>query len=65
MGRGDKKSRVGKRTMGSFGVKRKSRVQSKSLTNTSLKVVEAGEEKVKVAKPKAAAKTTKAKKEAE
>jgi len=33
MGRGDKKSKKGKQTMGSFGVKRRARVQTKILVN--------------------------------
>ena len=57
MGRGDKRSKRGKRTLGSFGVKRRARVQIKVLRN----VVEANAEtkkdvdtKVKVAKTKTA-----------
>jgi ribosomal small subunit protein bTHX len=75
MGRGDKRSKRGKRTLGSFGVKRQARVQNKVLVNIGVanldgktdeatkakasKVKEQKETKAKETKPK----VTKAKKE--
>jgi ribosomal small subunit protein bTHX len=75
MGRGDKRSKRGKRTLGSFGVKRKARIQNKVLVNIGVatsdakteeapkakapKIKEPKETKAKETKPKA----TKAKKE--
>jgi ribosomal small subunit protein bTHX len=52
MGRGDKRSKRGKRTLGSFGVKRQARVQNKVLKNVATEVVA---EKAKPAAKKKAA----------
>jgi ribosomal small subunit protein bTHX len=63
MGRGDKRSKRGKRTLGSFGVKRQARVQNKVLQNVGVANIDAKsneEPKAKATK----AKTSKTKKEA-
>ena len=73
MGRGDKRSKRGKRTLGSFGVKRKARIQNKVLVNIGVatsdaKIEEAPKAKApKIKEPKETkakeTKATKAKKE--